>query len=290
MSKVAILTDTNSGLAPADEEALGIHVMPMPMYIDDTQYYEYVDMDKPSFFELLETADHVTTSMPAAGDVMDRFDELLESYDEVVYIPMSSGLSSSCSTAFMIADDYDGKVQVVDNQRISVTMRLSVMEAKALADQGKSAVEIKAYLEEHKMESSIYITVATLKYLKKGGRLTPAVAALGTILRIKPVLQIQGEKLDSFAKARTMKQAKDIMLDAIESDLGHRFGSVSGEGCVISISHTENQKEAEEFKKEAEARFPGHTIQIDPLPLSISCHIGPGALAITASKSFLDKF
>ena len=290
MSKVAILTDTNSGLCPADEEALGVYVMPMPIYIDDTQYYEYVDIDKAKFFEMLPDADHVTTSMPAAGDLMDRLDELLESYDEVVYIPMSSGLSSSCSTAYMIADDYDGRVQVVDNQRISVTMRLSVMEAKALADEGKSAVEIKDYLEAHKMESSIYITVATLKYLSRGGRLTPAVAALGTILRIKPVLQIQGEKLDSFAKARTMKQAKDIMLDAIESDLGHRFGSVSGEGCVISVSHTENPEEAEAFKHEAEERFPGHVIQIDPLPLSISCHIGPGALAITASKSFLDRF
>ena len=290
MSNVAILTDTNSGLCPADEKALGIYVMPMPMYIDDVLYYEYVDIDKPKFFEMLETAEHVTTSMPAAGDLMDKFDELLEDHDEVVYIPMSSGLSSSCSTACMISDDYDGRVHVVDNQRISVTMRLSVMEAKALADQGKSGAEIREYLEEHKMESSIYITVATLKYLKKGGRLTPAVAALGTILRIKPVLQIQGEKLDTFAKARTMKHAKDIMMDAIESDLAHRFGSVSGEGCVISISHTQNEDEALEFKKEAEARFPGHIIQIDPLPLSISCHIGPGALAITVSKSFLEKF
>ncbi len=290
MSKVAILTDTNSGLCPDDEKGLGIFVMPMPMYIDDTQYYEYVDIDKPQFFEMLETADHVTTSMPPAGDVMDKFEELLKDHDEVVYIPMSSGLSSSCSTAYMIADDFDGKVHVVDNQRISVTMRLSVMEAKALADQGKSGEEIRGYLEEHKMESSIYIMVDTLKYLKKGGRLTPAVAALGTILRIKPVLQIQGEKLDTFAKARTIRQSKDIMLDAIESDLTHRFSSAKGEGCVISISHTQNEAEAELFKKEAEERFPGHIIQIDPLPLSIACHIGPGALAITASKSFLDRF
>ncbi len=290
MSKVAILTDTNSGLCPDDEKKLGIFVMPMPMYIDDTQYYEYVDIDKPTFFDMLETAEHVTTSMPANGDLMDKLDELLEDHDEVVYIPMSSGLSSSCSTAYMIADDYDGKVHVVDNQRISVTMRLSVMEAKALADQGKSGAEIREYLEEHKMESTIYIMVDTLKYLKKGGRLTPAVAALGTLLRIKPVLQIQGEKLDTFAKARTIRHAKDTMLDAIENDLAHRFGSASGEGCVISISHTQNEEEALAFKAEAEARFPGHIIQIDPLPLSISCHIGPGALAITASKSFLDSF
>ena len=290
MGKVAILTDTNSGLAPADEQALGIYVMPMPMYIDDKEYIEYVDIDKPKFFEMLETAGHVTTSMPANGDLMDKLDELLDSYDEVVYIPMSSGLSSSCSTATMIAEDYDGRVEVVDNQRISVTMRLSVMEAKALADQGKSAREIKEYLEDHKKESTIYIMVDTLKYLKKGGRLTPAVAALGTILHIKPVLQIQGEKLDTFAKARTVKHSKDIMLDAIEKDLVERFGSAQGEGCVISVSHTQNEAEAENFRREAEERFPGHTIKIDPLPLSISCHIGPGALAITASRSFLDNF
>ncbi len=289
MSKVAILTDTNSGLCPADENELGIYVMPMPMYIDDKEYIEYVDIDKPKFFEMLKTAGHVTTSMPANGDLMDKFDELLESYDEVVYIPMSSGLSSSCSTASMIAEDYDGRVFVVNNQRISVTMRLSVMEAKAMADEGKSGQEIKDYLEEHKMESTIYIMVDTLKYLKKGGRLTPAVAALGTILRIKPVLQIQGEKLDTFAKARTIKHSKDIMLDAIEKDLKDRFKSPDGKGYVISVAHTDNDAEAVELKKEAEARFPGHEVKIDPLPLSISCHIGPGALAITASKSFLEN-
>ena len=220
---------------------------------------------------------------------MDKWDELLEDYDEVVYIPMSSGLSSSCQTAIMLSDDYDGKVQVVDNQRISVTMRLAALEAKKLADEGKTALEIKEYLEEHKKESTIYITVDTLKYLKKGGRLTPAVAAIGTLLHIKPVLQIQGEKLDSFSKARTMKQAKQIMMDAIESDLKDRFNDPEGKEYVISIAHTDNLEAAEEFKAEVEERFPNHKVVINPLALSISCHIGPGSLAVTASKSIVEN-
>ena len=229
MSKVAILTDTNSGITPAEQERLGIYVIPMPFYINDELHYEYVDLTQDHFYEMLGNDCTITTSMPSVGDVMDKFDELLEDYDEVVYIPMSSGLSSSCQTAMMVAeDDYEDKVFVVDNQRISVTMRLSCLEAKKLADEGKSGAEIKAYLEEHKKESTIYITVDTLQYLKKGGRLTPAVAAIGTLLHIKPVLQIQGEKLDSFAKARTMKQAKTVMMDAIEKDLNERFNDPEG--------------------------------------------------------------
>ncbi len=290
MSKVAILTDTNSGITPAEQERLGIYVIPMPFYINDELHYEYVDLNQDHFYEMLENDCTITTSMPSVGDVMDKFDELLEDYDEVVYIPMSSGLSSSCQTAMMVAeDDYEDKVFVVDNQRISVTMRLSALEAKKLADEGKSGAEIKAYLEEHKKESSIYITVDTLKYLKKGGRLTPAVAAIGTLLHIKPVLQIQGEKLDSFAKARTMKQAKTVMMDAIEKDLNERFNDPEGKEYVISIAHSNNLEEAEIFKAEAEERFPNHKIEINPLALSISCHIGPGSLAITASKSIVEN-
>ena len=290
MSKVAILTDTNSGITPAEQERLGIYIIPMPFYINDELHYEYVDLTQGHFYEMLENDCTITTSMPSVGDVMDKWDELLEEYDEVVYIPMSSGLSSSCQTAMMVAeDDYEGKVFVVDNQRISVTMRLSALEAKKLADEGKSGAEIKAYLEEHKMESTIYITVDTLQYLKKGGRLTPAVAAIGTLLHIKPVLQIQGEKLDSFAKARTMKQAKTMMLDAIEKDLKERFNDPEGKDYVISIAHTNNLNEAEIFKEEAQKRFPNHKIFINPLALSISCHIGPGSLAITASKAIVEN-
>lgn len=289
MSKVAILTDTNSGITPSEQEKLGIYVIPMPFYIDDKLFFEFVDLSQNDFYRMLENDCQITTSMPSAGDVMDKWDELLEDYDEVVYIPMSSGLSSSCQTAIMLSDDYDGKVQVVDNQRISVTMRLAALEAKKLADEGKSALEIKEYLEDHKKESTIYITVDTLKYLKKGGRLTPAVAAIGTLLHIKPVLQIQGEKLDTFSKARTMKQAKQVMMDAIEKDLKERFMDPEGKEYVISIAHTDNLEEAEIFKKEAEERFPNHVVKINPLALSISCHIGPGSLAITATKSIVDN-
>ncbi|MCR4674476.1 MAG: DegV family protein [Lachnospiraceae bacterium] len=289
MSKVAIVTDTNSGITPSEQEKTGVFVLPMPFYIDEKLFFEFVDLSQKDFYEMLENDCQITTSMPSAGDVMDKWDELLKEYDEIVYIPMSSGLSSSCQTAIMLSDDYDGKVQVVDNQRISVTQRLSALEAKKLADEGKSALEIKEYLEEHKKESTIYITVDTLKYLKKGGRLTPAVAAIGTLLHIKPVLQIQGEKLDTFSKARTMKQAKQIMLDAIEKDLKERFKDEEGKEYVISIAHTNNLEEAEEFKKEAEERFPNHKIEINPLALSVSCHIGPGALAITATKSIVEN-
>lgn len=289
MSKVAILTDTNSGITPSEQEKLGIYVIPMPFYIDDELFFEFVDLSQDDFYRMLENDCQITTSMPSAGDVMDKWEELLEEYDEVVYIPMSSGLSSSCQTAIMLSDDYDGKVQVVDNQRISVTMRLAALEAKKLADEGKSALEIKEYLEEHKKESTIYITVDTLKYLKKGGRLTPAVAAIGTLLHIKPVLQIQGEKLDTFSKARTMKQAKQVMMDAIEKDLNERFMDPEGKEYVISIAHTNNLTEAEIFKKEAEERFPNHRVEINPLALSISCHIGPGSLAITATKSIVEN-
>jgi DegV family protein with EDD domain len=221
--------------------------------------------------------------MPIVGDLIDKWEELLESYDEVVYIPMSSGLSSSCATAIALSDDYDGRVQVVNNQRVSVTQRLSVMEAIKLSQMGKSAEEIKNFLDETKFDSSIYITVGTLDYLKKGGRLTPAVAAIGTLLRIKPVLQIQGEKLDSFAKARTMKQAKQIMMDQIAKDMKERYNDPTGENTIISIAHTQESEAAEEFRQELLERFPGHDIIINPLSLSISCHIGPGSLAVTAS-------
>ncbi len=284
MSKVAILTDSNSGITQGEAPALGVYVLPMPFYINDQLYYEDLDLTQDQFYlRLREDSTRITTSMPLVGDLVDKWEELLDEYDEVVYIPMSSGLSSSCETAIMMAEDYDGKVQVVNNQRISVTQRLSVMEAKKLCDQGKSAAEIKEFLEKTKFESTIYITVGTLEYLKKGGRLTPAVAAIGTLLHIKPVLQILGEKLDSFGKARTMKQAKLIMMDAIEKDMKERFKDPDHSHYVISIAHTDNEAEALEFRKEALERFPGHEIIINPLSLSVSCHIGPGALAITCS-------
>lgn len=284
MGKVAILTDSNSGITLAEAKDLGIYVMPMPFYIDEKLYYEEIDLSQDQFYEKLREPNcKITTSMPIVGDLIDKWEELLESYDEVVYIPMSSGLSSSCATAIALSDDYDGRVQVVNNQRVSVTQRLSVMEAIKLSQMGKSAEEIKNFLNETKFDSSIYITVGTLDYLKKGGRLTPAVAAIGTLLRIKPVLQIQGEKLDSFAKARTMKQAKQIMMDQIAKDMKERYNDPTGENTIISIAHTQESEAAEEFRQELLERFPGHDIIINPLSLSISCHIGPGSLAVTAS-------
>jgi DegV family protein with EDD domain len=216
---------------------------------------------------------------------MDLWNRLLEEYDEVVHIPMSSGLSSSCETAHMLSMDYDGKVQVVNNQRISVTQRQSVLEAKAMADQGKCAEEIKNVLEETKMDSTIYITVNTLEYLKKGGRITTAAALLGTLLMIKPVLTIQGEKLDAFAKARTMKQAKSMMVAAAKKDMEERFGDPEGENISIAVAHTDNLAAALEFKQELQEMFPKTgDIYVDPLSLSVSCHIGPGSLAIACTK------
>ena len=222
--------------------------------------------------------------MPLVGDVPDKWDELLKEYDESVYIPMSSGLSSSCETAYMLSQDYDEKVQVVNNQRISVTMRQSVLDAKAMADSGKTAEEIKDILEDEKFNSSIYIMVDTLTYLKKGGRITPAAAALGALLKLKPVLQIQGEKLDAFAKARTVKQAKSIMIEAMKSDFQKRFDSPDGAKMNLEIAYTFDKEAAEAFKAEVQEAFPNNEIVMNPLSLSVSCHIGPGALAIACSK------
>lgn len=284
MGKVAILTDSNSGITQEEAKKLGIYVFPTPVYIDDEVFYEGVDLTTEQFFARQAEGAEIKTSMPVVGDVIDKWESLLEEYDEVVYIPLSSGLSSSCDTAIMLAEDYDGKVQVVNNQRISVTMKLSVFDAKTLADAGKSAAEIKEILEAMKFESTIYIMVDTLEYLKKGGRITPAAAAIGSLLKIKPVLQIRGEKLDSFAKARTIKQAKQIMMDAIAQDMKEVLHDPTGEDTIIAMAHTQNEEEIAKFKEEVEERFPGHDIIVDPLSLVVSSHIGPGALAVTCTK------
>jgi DegV family protein with EDD domain len=256
----------------------------MPFYINDELFYEDIDLTQEEFYERLKNDCEIHTSMPILGDVTDLFDSLLKEYDEVVYIPMSSGLSSSCETAMMLAEDYDGKVQVVNNQRISITQRRSVLDAMEMAKRGMSALEIREYLENAKFDSSIYITLDTLYYLKKGGRITPAAAALGTLLRLKPVLQIQGEKLDAFAKARTYKQAKNIMIDAIKRDCQERFGDVQGKNMHIDIAYTQDKEAAQEWYEELHAAFPEHEIIVNPLSLSVACHIGPGALAVGCSK------
>ena len=284
MSKVIVVTDSNSGITPDEAKKLAVEVIPMPFYIDEQMYYENIDLTQEQFYEKLTAGGDIKTSMPLVGDVTDKWDEFLKENDEIVYIPMSSGLSSSCETAYMLSQDYDGKVQVVNNQRISVTMRQSVIDAKNLAEAGKNAAEIKQILEDAKFESSIYIMVDTLNYLKKGGRITPAAAALGTLLKLKPVLQIQGEKLDAFAKARTVKQAKSIMIDAMKSDFEKRFNNPDGSQINLEVAYTHDIAAAEAFKEEVQAAFPNNEIVMNPLSLSVSCHIGPGALAIACSK------
>lgn len=283
MKSIAIVTDSNCGMSPAQVKALGIYMLPMPFFIDDKEYLEDIDMNQSEFFQHLEQnpSCRVSTSQPTPESVTTLWDKLLKDYDEIVHIPMSSGLSSSMQTARMLAEDYDGRVRVVNNQRISGTLRYSAIEAIQQAKNGLSADEIGTWLEKNRFDSSIYITVATLKYLKQGGRITPAAAALGTMLRLKPVLQIQGEKLDAFSKARTMTQAKSTMTKAIKDDIADRFG----EKINLDVIHSHNLEAAEEFQKEVLTTFPNiGEVNIFPLSLSVSCHIGPGSLALTCSK------
>lgn len=281
MGKVAIVTDSNSGITQKEAEELGIKVLPMPFYINGELYYEDITLSQEEFYQKLGEDAQISTSQPAPGDVMELWEELLESYDEVIHIPMSSGLSSSCETAAMLSKDFDGKVLVVDNQRVSVTQRQSALDARQMSDQGKNAKEIYDVLMREKLEASIYITVDTLKYLKKGGRITPAAAAIGTVLNLKPVLQIQGEKLDAFAKVRGWKAAKKTMLEAMEKDIKERFSD--GE-VHLQAAYTCGEEEALQWKEEIKTRFPGYDIQMDRLSLSIACHIGPGAMAIACSR------
>lgn len=285
MSKIAIITDSNSGINFEAGKEIGVRVLPMPFLIDGKTYYEEISLSQTEFFEKLESDVDISTSQPSPESVMKIWDDALEEADEVVYIPMSSGLSSSCHTALMLADDYEGKVQVVDNQRISVTQRQSVLDALELAKRGLTAAQIKEELERAKFDSSIYIMLDTLKYLKKGGRITPAAAALGSALRLKPVLTIQGEKLDAFAIAKTKKQGVKKMLSAIEDDINSRFGGVDHmENIHMEIAHTKNPEAAEELRQQIIEKFGVKQVDLYPLSLSIACHIGPGSLAVACSK------
>lgn len=281
MGNIAIVTDSNSGITQSAARELGVHVLPMPFYINEELFFEDVTLTQEAFYQRLAEDADISTSQPAPGDVTGLWDELLESYDQIVYIPMSSGLSNSCETALMLAADYRDKVFVVDNQRISITQRQSVLDAMELVRRGLDARQIHDALMAQRLDASIYITVDTLKYLKKGGRVTAAGAAIGTVLGIKPVLQIQGEKLDAFAKARGWKSAKKIMLDAMERDVTERF---AGMEVHLGAAYTCGEEEALAWKREIEERFPGRSIHMDRLSLSVSCHIGPGSMAITCSK------
>lgn len=289
--KIAVVTDSNSGITQAQAKEMGITVLPMPFMIDGETYYEDITLTQEQFYQRLKDNSDISTSQPTPDSIMKLWDELLKEYDQIVYIPMSAGLSGSCATAMMLAgeDEYEGKVFVVDNHRISVTQYQSVKDAMMLADMGMGGAQIKKRLEETAADSVIFVTVDTLKYLKKGGRITPAAAALGTLLRIKPVLIILGEKLDSFAKARTMKQAKTLMMNAIQKELDERLHDSECKDCHLAIAHSDNEEAALEFKKEVEERFPDADIYLAPLSLSIACHIGPGSLALTATRKMEEE-
>lgn len=285
MNKIAVVTDSNSGITQDEAKEMGLYVLPMPFYINDVMHLEDIDLSQEQFYQMLTGDAEIATSQPTVPSILELWDRLLQEYDEIVHIPMSSGLSGTCETAMSLARDYGGKVEIVNNQRISVTQRQSSLDALWLAAQGYSAAQIRETLERVKFDSSIYIMVDTLEYLKKGGRVTPAAAAIGTLLKLRPVLQIQGEKLDAFAKARSVKQAKKIMIDAIAHDFRERFeAGETGERMHIMIAHTQNQAEAEEFREELLEHFPNHDIIINPLSLSVACHIGPGSLAVACSK------
>ena len=285
MSKIRIITDSNSGITVDDARELGVTVLPMPFSIDEEVFFEQESLTQEQFYEELAAGKNIMTTQPSPGQVMGIWDEALKEYDEIVYIPMSSGLSGSYQTAAMLAEDYEGKVYVVNNQRISVTQRQSVLDALRLIEAGKSAKEIKDILEEDRFNSSIYLMVDTLVYLKKGGRITPAAAALGTLLKLKPVLQIQGDRLDAFAKARTVSQAKSIIINAIKSDIDKIFGGLSKENISLHMAYAHDLDRILEFKEEVMKEFPGFDINLYPLSLSVATHIGPGCIALAVTKN-----
>ena len=288
MKRIAIITDSNSGITQEESNSIGIFVLAMPFMIDGADYFEGINLTNDEFYAMQESGADISTSQPSIADVMDIWDKALKDYDEIVHIPMSSALSSSFETALMLSRDYNGKVQVVDNQRISVTQKSSVFQATELVKAGKTAVKIKDILEKTKSDSSIYVTLDTLKYLKKGGRITPTAAALGEFLKIKPVLQIHGGKLDAFAKARTKKQAKKIMMSAIKDDITKRFNMPeNGEGMNFFMAYSGDDTEIKNFLSEVQEVYPNHTFMVNPLSLSVGCHIGMGAIAIACEKKIV---
>ena len=288
--KVAIVTDSNSGITPEEAKQLGVTVIPMPFLIDNEEYFEDINLNQEQFYQKLLGGADVSTSQPNIYTVTEIWTNLLKTYDEVVDIPMSSGLANSWETAINFAKDFDGKVEVVDNKRISVTQKQSVYDALKLASEGKSAKEIKDYLLKSSMNASIYIMVSTLSYLKKGGRITPAAAAIGSLLRIKPVLKIEGEKLDKFCQVMTLSQAKKKMIDQIVKDLETKFADILKEGRIkICMAYTYDKQKCLDFKAEAEQALEKYGLKVeivDPLSLSVSCHIGEGAIAITACEFY----
>ncbi len=287
MKKIAIVTDDNSGITPEEAKKLGIYIIKMPVLIDGTEYYEYDNLTSEQFYKFLEEDRDVKTSQPSPGNVMNLWESLLKDYDEIVHIPMSSGLSESCNTAKSLAENFDGNVFVVDNHRISVTLERSVLDAINLRDKGYDGAAIKETLEATKGDSSIYIMVDTLKYLKKGGRVTPAGAALGATFHIKPILQIQGGKLDAKAKVIGVKKAKLKLVEFAKEDLIKRFKYLANKGeYEIEIAYTYDKSLAEDLIKLLQEQIPDlpEIASVNPLSLSIATHIGPGAMAVAISK------
>lgn len=281
MKKIAVVTDSNSSMSPEEAKSIGVFFISMPFFIDGELFFEGKDLTQEKFYERLKNDVHISTSQPSPGDITDLWDEILKEYDEIVHIPMSSALSSSYQTASMLAQDYDGKIFVVNNKRISVTQRHSVLDALAMIEKGYDGAKIKEILEKEGLESSIYIALETLKYLKKGGRITPAAAMLGTVLNLKPVLQIQGGKLDSYAKARGMKQAERIVIEAIKKDLQGRF---CGQEVFIDAVYSGSEEHGKMWKQKMQKAFPEYDIHLAPLSLSVACHIGDGAIAATCVR------
>lgn len=286
--RTAVMTDENSGISASEAEKLGIFLMPMPFFINGEIKFQGKDMTSDEFYDYLAQGAEVSTSQPSPGDVMDMWDRILaDGYDDIVYIPMSSGLSESCNSAKVFAEDYDGKVWVVDNHRISVTMESSVYDAMTYAKEGMNAAQIKERLEKEAYDATIYIAVDTLSYLKKGGRVTAAAAAIGTVLNLKPVLTIQGEKLDAFAKERGMKKARHTMIEAAKKDLDTRLSELykAEKIRLFAVSSKVDEETMNSWVDEIKEAFPGQEVTARELSLSIGCHIGPGALAIAACRA-----
>lgn len=287
MSKIAVVTDSNAGITQAEaKEMRDVYVVPMPFMIDGEEYFEDISLTQEQFYQKLTQDAEISTSQPSIGYITDLWEKLLKEYDYIVHIPMSSALSMSCETAQNFAKDYNGKVVVVDNKRISITLKQSCVDALTLAKQGKSADEIKQILEETSLDSSIYIMVDTLKYLKKGGRITPTAAAIGTLLKIKPVLQIQGGKLDSYAKVLNDKVARIKMIEAIKKDLKERFSDLREKGEIdLMVAYANCREKAEDFAMQIRKEIPGLNLTyVNPLSLSVACHIGSGALAVSCTR------
>ena len=275
--KIAIVTDSNSGIFERQARKMGVHVVPMPFSVNGEWLYEGVQLTAPDFYKAQAAGADITTSMPSPADVTELWEKLLADHDELVYIPMTSGLSGSCAAAAALAEDYDGRVQVVDNKRISLTQLQSVLDAKRLVKRGLTAAQVKAQLEQHALDASIYITCSDLKYLKKGGRITPAAAAIGTVLNIKPVLQIQGGRIDAFAKVRGSQQARERMLEALAADITGRFADMP---LHIGVAYSGGPEVGQKWQKFVQSRFPRCRVHAAPLSLSIACHTGPGAVGV----------